>query len=1032
MRNLNTSPEARGALARSVRIFLLTPVLAAALASSCYGMDPQRALSQYIRDRWGTEQGFPRGSVYAITQTTDGYLWIGTEAGLVRFDGLQFRLIRDQSAALPVTSVLGLTADKDGSLWVRLRDMRVLRYRKGRFDDPFPALDALPGVTAMTTTRGGDLLFARMQMGAFTYHGHGLELFAPAQGVPRSPVLSVAQTADGSVWMATRGAGLFRLRDGRTMAVERGLPDPKVNILLPVGKDLWIGTDNGMAQWNGSAITTSGIPGALGKLQILSLLRDRDANLWVGTDARGLLRFSASGVASLDPGADEPGSAITALFEDREGNLWIGSANGIERLRDTPFVSYSAPEGVPTEGSKPVFVDSENRTWFSPPQGGLWWLKDGRHGRVAEAGLDSDIVYSIAGRKTELWLGRQRGGLTFLRPGPHSFQAKTYTRADGLAQDSVYSVYETREGVVWAGTLSGGVSKFEHGKFTTYTAAPGGLASNTVASILESGDGTLWFATPTGLSSLSQGRWRTYTSADGLPSDNVNCLLQDSGGILWAGTTAGLAFRASDRFQTPAKTPASLREQIFGIAEDREGSLWTTTSNHVVRVNRRTLLDGSLTDGDVRDYGLTDGLRGVHGVKRDSSIVADSLGRIWVSLNRGISVVDPARLTASSVPAIAHIQTISADGSPVDSTGAIRLPAGSQRVLFRYAGLSLSIPDRVRFRYQLEGFDHGWSDPVAEREAVYTNLAPGPYRFRVMASNPDGVWSGQEASVQFSVDPSYWQTWWFRSGLVLFFGLAALAAYQLRLRQLTTRLNLRFEERLAERTRIAQELHDTLLQGFLSASMQVHVAADRLPADSTVKPALSRALDLMRQVIEEGRNAVRGLRSTRSASFDLEEAFAQIQGELSLPEQMEEKPVSFRVVSEGQRMRLHPVLRDEVYRIGREALLNAFRHAKAKQIEIELNYSSSLLRVRVRDDGCGIDPQILEQGRDGHWGLSGMRERADRIGARLRLWSSAKGGTEVELSVPGHIAFRDESKAGGVTRKTSGARRRRDESAEPY
>jgi len=226
--------------------------------------------------------------------------------------------------------------------------------------------------------------------------------------------------------------------------------------------------------------------------------------------------------------------------------------------------------------------------------------------------------------------------------------------------------------------------------------------------------------------------------------------------------------------------------------------------------------------------------------------------------------------------------------------------------------------------------------------------------------------------------------------------------------QVTNRINLRFQERLAERTRIAQELHDTLLQGFLSASMQVHVAAERLPENSTAKPTLARALELMRQVIDEGRNAVRGLRSSQTGSLDLEHAFSRIQQELSTEHTGEE--VEYRVIVEGEQRPLHPVLRDEVYRIGREALVNAFRHAHAKTIEMELKYSAKRFCILVRDDGRGIDPGMLQSGRDGHWGLSGMRERADRIGARLHVMSSSTAGTEVELSVPGHVAFKDEAK----------------------
>ncbi len=380
--------------------------------------------------------------------------------------------------------------------------------------------------------------------------------------------------------------------------------------------------------------------------------------------------------------------------------------------------------------------------------------------------------------------------------------------------------------------------------------------------------------------------------------------------------------------------------------------------------------------------------------------MTDPAGRIWFSLNRGISVVDPARLTSNAAPAIAHVQAILADGQPIRLLGPIHIPGGRQRITFDYAGLSLSVPDRVRLRYRLEGFDQGWSEPAATREAVYTNLPPRLYRFRVIASNPDGVWNSAEADVGFDVEPLFWQTWWFRLSVVLAVALAHRWPSIVCGCSATSQLNALFEERLAERTRIAQELHDTLLQGFLSASMQLHVAVDRLPPDSPARSPLGRVLQLMGRVIEEGRNAVRGLRSVQSASLDLEQAFALCQDELA--DSRRRRVSSHRGWPAAA---VAPVLRDEVYRIGREALVNAFRHSRAKNIEIELEYASSQLRVLVRDNGCGIDPQLLQSGREGHWGLPGMRERAERIGAKLHVWSSSAAGTEVELSVPSHVAF---------------------------
>jgi signal transduction histidine kinase len=304
----------------------------------------------------------------------------------------------------------------------------------------------------------------------------------------------------------------------------------------------------------------------------------------------------------------------------------------------------------------------------------------------------------------------------------------------------------------------------------------------------------------------------------------------------------------------------------------------------------------------------------------------------------------------------------------------------------------------------LDGLDHGWSEPVTTPEASYANLGAGSYRFRVMASNSEELWNGPEAAVGFEVEPTLWQRWWFRFALVFCVGFAILALYRLRVHQLTRLLNVRFEERLAERTRIARDLHDTLLQGVLSASMQLHVAVDQLPENSPGRPVLNRVLELMAQVIAEGRNTLRGLRSPIENAHDLKTSFSHIPEELGGQE-----GIDFRVVVEGPPVPLRSVIRDDVYSIGREAMVNAFRHSRANSINVQLEYAPNQLRIVVRDDGCGINPEVLESGRDGHWGLSGMRERAERIGARLKVLSRAGAGTEVELRVPSDIAFASNS-----------------------
>ena len=411
-------------------------------------------------------------------------------------------------------------------------------------------------------------------------------------------------------------------------------------------------------------------------------------------------------------------------------------------------------------------------------------------------------------------------------------------------------------------------------------------------------------------------------------------------------------------------------------------------------------MSGAISDEDVHTYGLEDGLLGTEGVKRNESVLADALGRVWFSMNRGLSVVDPARATTNSAPALIHIDALSADGNLIDIRKSVRFARARRRITFSYAALSLSVPERVRYKYKLDGFDDNWSEPVSTREVTYNNLSSGAYRFRVIASNSDGLWNSSESLIPFEIERTYWQTWWFRIASVLVAALAMLLFFRLRMLRLKKQMNMRFEERLAERTRIAQELHDTLLQGFLSASMQLHVADDQLAAESPAKPFVGRVLELMGRVIDEGRNAVRGLRSPDARSENLEQAFSGLQQELGLA-----RGSSFRVFAEGEARVLRPVIGETVYRIGREAVTNAFRHSRASKIEVELQYAPKHLRLLVRDNGVGIDQAVVRTGLDGHWGLSGMRERAEEIGAKLRVLSSPAAGTEIELSVPSRIAF---------------------------
>ncbi len=981
---------------------LATALLASWFAVPCAALDPNRAIEQYIHEQWRTGPGFPGGAVHAIAATPDGYLWIATEKGLLRFDGKSFRVFDNASSpSLPRNLVLGLMTDREGSLWVRLQTPHLLRLRNGVFQEMFP--DTIPetGVTAMGLASNGDALLVRPGHVIRFSNGKAVELSEAIGGTSTSTV----ESPKGTVWIGKRDEGLLALRDGK-LSVIAGVPDRKVNCLLPgAGDELWIGTDQGLARWDGKEVTQAGVPADLRRGEVLALIRDRDSNLWAGTSS-GLFRIDSGGRLSSNRSSTRLPKPVNALFEDREGSVWFGGPDGLERYRDSVFLSRGFDSDQEPEDDGPIYVDDTGRTWYGLASGGLSWVKDSEHGTIASAGIGKDVIYSLAGGTDELWAGRQHGGLTMLRAEDGGFSSRTYTSADGLAAGSVYVVHRARDGSIWAGTPNGGVSRLRNGKITTYTTA-NGLLSNSISAIQEGIDGTVWLATSNGLESFANEKWSVYSSPDGMPPERVNCLAADSGGILWMGTDAGLAFIRGGRLQIPRDVVDALLEPVLGIAQDRRGDLWISTSGHVVRASRANLLGDVPGRGNMRVFGPADGIPVTEGVRRSRSVVADRMGRIWFSLHGGISVVDPARAMEESPPAIVHIESVSAGGHALNPAAPMQIRSAQQRVTFGFVGLSLAVPDRVRYRYKLDGFDRDWSDPIASPEAAYTNLSPGSYRFRVVASNSEGLWNSEEATVALEVIPAIWQTWWFIGITVMACALGVFFVHRMRLRRVTATLNRAFEERLAERTRIAQELHDTLLQGFFSASMHVNVALEGLPEGSSVKPGLARALEIMRQVIEEGRRAVRGLRASDDAAQDLARAFSRLHEEIVLPKGAR-KP-EFHVEVTGERKALHPVLRDEVYRIGKEALINAFRHAGAKNVDVEVEYSAHRLRVVVRDDGCGVQPEVLEKRRDGHWGLVGMRERAARIGAQLQISSGASGGTLVEVSVPGSVAFQKRS-----------------------
>jgi signal transduction histidine kinase/ligand-binding sensor domain-containing protein len=980
--------------------------VAAAALGAVQNITPSRG-----HDSWNQASGFPGDYVYSITQTADGYLWIGTNKGLLRYDGLNFVFIRrGDSIAAANEPVPGLVTDLSGQLWATDDHTHLFRYEAGVLKGPLSDNGRHQyQVSWVNKTFDGWLLFVSELQGVVEYRRGEAQLLLEARMVPSLPT-AVAQTADGTVWIGTRAKGLFRLnpeKHGQGLQHVPSLANQKINCLLPIASTtLLIGTTKGLFALHNNKLISE-VRSELGHHEILALANGRQGDVWIGTDGvvfkAHAKDIDAKGrMHSLEQLAVS--GTVTALFEDRDGDLWIGEPESIERYRDSSFISYLSSAGLPCTNCGAIYVDPQQRVWFAPSDGGLFRISQGRVQSIGVAGLKDDIVYSITGADDEVWVARRYGGLTRLDVQDDAIQASTYSEQSGLAQDAVYSIFREPNGTVWAGTLNQGLSRFGSGTWHTFTTKDG-LPSNRISVITGNAAGQIFIGTLNGLAEFRNDRWISYNTHDGLPPGAIESLFFDNANTLWIGTSRGIAFLRSGVVHVPVGAPNALYGDIVGMAESK-GWLWIATPDHVLRVRSTALLQQAFVEGDYREFGVADGLPSAVGVKRTRSIVPDNRGSTWFSLNGGIAVLQPSAFGGPAFPATIRIDGMLVDGKLIATGDQIRIPSGRHRLTFQFAGVNVSNPEGVRYHYRLYDIDSAWSDPTPLRQIDFTNVSPGRFQFQVVARNPDGVWGPQVAAIAFEVAPSVLETRWFQVGIVGILALFALGVYQLRVQQLHRQFNIGLEARVNERMRIARELHDTLLQSFQGLLLRFQSASNLLPKrPEDAKRRLDDAIEYAAKAITEGRDAVHQIRSTAVITNDLASDISLLAGELAVDYKETTAP-QFSMQVEGTTRDLHPIVRDEVYRIAAEAMRNTFKHSGAKRIEVEIRYGERELRLRTRDDGRGIDPAIPAQDRlEGHWGLSGMRERAKVLGGRLEVWSQVESGTEVELIIPAVVAY---------------------------
>lgn len=999
---------------------LLTFMLLA-LCPSAFALNPSLDISQYAHTSWKIRDGFPKGQTTSIAQTPDGYLWLGTEFGLFRFDGVRSVLWQPPAdQKLPSNFIFSLLVTRGGTLWIGTskglaswKDGKLTEYPELAGQYIFRLIEDHEGTVWVGGTAVPIGKLCSIQDGSVRCYGE--------DGTLGRGAFNLYEDRKGNLWVGGE-TGLWRWKPGPPkfypLPVQSGYPD-----IMSECDDgaLLIGTRSGLQRFVDGKTEAYLLPGAVGQLRANKLLHDRDGGLWIGTVDGGLVHVHQGRTDVFAPSDGLSGEHVYNLFEDREGTIWVATVNGLDRFRDFTVATFNVKQGLSSAIVGSVLAARDGSVWlgtyaglnrlsngqiklfgasndkqdgklnglipnslFQDDRGRIWvstfrefgYLENDRFISI-KGGPGGNTLSMVEGKAGNLWIANEQAGLIQLLHGSVVQQIPWV----GLGHKDHASILaaDPLHGGIWIGFFLGGVAYFSDGQVrASYTSADG-LGEGRVSDLQLDQDGTLWVATGGGLSRLRDGRVATLTSKNGLPCDSVHWAIEDDDHSFWLYTACGLVRVARAELEAWA---AAMDEDIYA----------TPTIQATV-------------------FDISDGVRNLSGAGHYSSQVAKtSDGKLWFLPLDGVSVIDPRHLPINNLPPPIHIEQITADHKTYDATSdsneRLRLPALVRDLQIDYTALSFVVPEKVLFRYKLEGHDTDWQDVGDRRQAFYNNLPPGNYRFRVMACNNSGVWSEDSTFLDFAIAPAYYQTTWFLVSCVVAFLLLLAAVYQLRVRQVARQYNMRMEERVNERTRLARDLHDTLLQSLQGVLMKFHAVTYLLPhrADEAQK-MLESVIEQGRQAIDEGRNAVQGLRSSTVITNDLAPVLSALGEELAA-DQSGQNPLDFRVIVEGTPRNLVPLVRDEVYRIAGEALRNAFRHAQAGRIGVEIQYDRRRLRLRIQDDGKGIDPKLLaEGGRDRHFGLAGMQERASLVGGKLAVFSRPDSGTEVELTIPASIAY---------------------------
>lgn len=965
-------------------------------ASALFAQQHTLEVSQYQHTSWTSQDGFFKGIINSVAQTSDGYLWVASgTGGLLRFDGVRFTEWKPPAGdSLPRMPLHHLLGSRDGSLWIAGIGLAELKPN-GEFRT-YHQLDGAEIEGGLIEDKEGGIWAGgsgpkRSSRLCRFYHDQS-ECF-PADNFLGYFIWSLHEDKNGQLW-ARSGNGVWRVRPGPPQKFASGISGGNNAFGEDGSGTLIFSGDEGM-----NMLTADGkvIRYPIELTHARALLKDKENDLWVGTSGQGIIHVHEGQTDRFTSSEGLSSNSVTHLFQDREGNLWVSTSRGLDKFTKPAVPSMTSKQGFATDYIDSVLIDHKGVPWVATRDGlfridnghviklpiklpnyvvtslletsqgrmlvgsgdprGMTWLDGNKVSRFRVT--SGEDVFGIAeDGRGDLWAESGEYGLLHLDKNGN--QVEDFKRKVG----GIALAFDPNRDGIWVTFSGGGLYLFKDGKFVEKYGTKAGLGEGIVRDPQVDSDGGVWASARVGLVHLKNAKISVLNRKNGLPCDGVHWMRRDRDHNVWLYTECGLvAFSENDL------------------------SAWIADPSHTVTV--------------LHHFDNTDGVESVAYTGWFTPQAATTTdGRILFATSTGLSILDPRNLNQNTLPPPVHVEEITADGREIKGVGRVSLPVRARNIHIAFTALSFAAPRKVRFRYKLQGYDTDWSSLGSLREATYTNLPPGNYEFRVIACNNDGVWNTTGDIVSFVIPPAFYQTLWFKALIMIALSGVLWTMYLLRLKQATAHVRDRLLAQMEERERIARELHDTLLQGFQGITLRVQGVAKNMPDQDPLRKRMDEALDRADDVLREARHRVRNLRRRTTDENELPDRLTACGQELA-----KDHAATFTLALIGEPKVLESTVQDEACRIALEALTNAFRHASASKIEIEVTYDSSALRISVRDDGVGIDKVVMSNGQPGHWGLTGMRERARTIRAELNIWSREAAGTEVELVIPASIAY---------------------------